>query len=154
MGDITRNLSRWEFACKCGCGLSEPHPLLVCSIQDVIDTAGVETAIITSGSRCEIHHQYLLNKGESAELSKHRIWMPSNYSLAADVVFRGADLALVVNTARVHPVFTEGGLGLYLGKANRLHMDVRGTKARWGSVDGKQVSFQDALSELHRRKKP
>ena len=51
MGDITANLSRHEFACKCGCGCNSMDIETVWVVQDVCDhfRCSVE---ITSAHRC------------------------------------------------------------------------------------------------------
>ena len=153
MGDITKNLSRHEFACRCGCGSSEPHPVLVIGTQDVVDTCGCKRVTVTSGTRCEVHHGYLVNMGRAAEGSKHQIWQPSGYSLAADCIFHDVLLSSALSAARAHPAFKNGGIGLYLGQVPRLHLDVRDGKARWGVIDGEKVTLQTALSELLKREK-
>ena len=151
MGDTTKNLSRHEFKCHCGCGLADPHPLLVIGIQDIFDRIGAEKVIITSGSRCQARNKYLVNMGMAAESSRHLSWEPSGYTQAADCIFHGVTLASVVAAARTHKDFSRGGIGLYVGQTPRVHLDVRGYHARWGVIDGKKSSFFDALAEMHRR---
>jgi hypothetical protein len=51
MGDLTRNFSAGEFACKCGCGLDSISAAVVVSMQAIRDEAGVSVAVI-SGLRC------------------------------------------------------------------------------------------------------
>ena len=155
MGDITRNLSRYEFKCRCSrnCGLSDPHPRLVIGIQKVIDNSGATMTIITSGSRCDSHHRFLMRLGLAARYSRHLLRSPGDYSLAADCVFRGVLLSSVLREAEALPEFSNGGIGLYVRKTPRLHLDIRGVKARWGVVDGNKVSFARALQELNRREK-
>lgn len=61
MGDLTPNLSRWEFACKCGCGFDTVDFAVVNAIQGAADrfvtSYGAKRAIVTilSGCRC-VHH--------------------------------------------------------------------------------------------------
>jgi len=55
MGDITKNLSRSEFACKCGCGLDTVDVETVAVIQDVCDHFGCRV-LINSGCRCVDHN--------------------------------------------------------------------------------------------------
>jgi len=61
VGDITKNFSRWEFACKCGCGKDDIDERLVNRIQVVRDIILVPITI-SSGCRCEQH-----NKAEGGE---------------------------------------------------------------------------------------
>ena len=66
MGDLTANLSRHEFACKCGCGFDTLDIETAWVIQDVCDHFQT-TVLITSGCRCEVHNK----KVGGAEMSKH-----------------------------------------------------------------------------------
>ncbi len=153
MGNITGNLSRYEFACRCRCGLSDPHPLLAVGIQDVVRVAKAHAVFITSGSRCHQHNAGLVKRGLAGPLSSHLPDEESGYTKAADCVFTRTPLSKVVAAAQGHPTFKDGGIGLYVDDTPRVHLDCRGTRARWGVVDGKKVSFLDALAELHKREK-
>lgn len=55
MGDLTKNFSRSEFACRCGCGLAAVDPVLVALLQAVRDHFG-RPVTITSGLRCRKHN--------------------------------------------------------------------------------------------------
>jgi len=61
MGDLTKNFSRREFACKCGCGFDDVNKGLVHRLQVVRDIIQVRM-IINSGCRCKTH-----NKNEGGE---------------------------------------------------------------------------------------
>ena len=56
MTKISTNLSRHEFACKCGCGFDTVDIETVWVIQDVCDHFDCRV-IITSGCRCEEHNK-------------------------------------------------------------------------------------------------
>lgn len=56
MGDLTENFSRWEFACKCGCGFDDINICLVNRLQVVRDIIQV-SIIINSGCRCKAHNK-------------------------------------------------------------------------------------------------
>ena len=56
MGNLSKNLSRHEFACKCGCGCNTVDFELVGVIQDVCDHFNC-TVEITSGHRCFKHNR-------------------------------------------------------------------------------------------------
>ena len=80
MGDLTDHFSRWEFACKCGCGMDTVDWEVLSILEELHDDMGNVPITITSGCRC---HQYnLLIKG-----SKRSQHMES----------RAADLALKVS---------------------------------------------------------
>lgn len=55
MGNISKNLSRHEFACKCECGLDTVDYATVAVIQDVCDHFGCKVTI-NSGCRCDKHN--------------------------------------------------------------------------------------------------
>lgn len=55
MGDLSRNFSRHEFECKCGCGEAEVSPRLIEQLQKLRDYIG-EPIRITSGRRCVAHN--------------------------------------------------------------------------------------------------
>jgi len=66
MGDLTKNFSWSEFACKCGCGAKLISPYLVETLQEIRAIYG-KPIKINSAVRCEKH-----NKDEDgAEDSEH-----------------------------------------------------------------------------------
>jgi len=84
MGDFTKNLSRHEFACKCGCGLNTVDFELVNVIQSTVDhfeRLEREPLIvrIDSGCRCERHNNII----GGAEDSQH-LWCR-----AGDILIHG-----------------------------------------------------------------
>ncbi len=138
MGDLTRNFSRHEFACKgkqC-CGHSAPVlPELALGLQELRDRAGVPL-VISSGFRCRTH-----NKAVSGTLeSQHCL------GTAADVVCpEGFTPKRLAQLAESIPAFRDGGIGVY-PEEGFVHVDVRGTKARWGRLGGKYVSYEEAMN--------
>ena len=52
MGDLSKNFSRLEVQCPCGCGANLINPFLVEKLQKVRNIIGT-SIIITSGVRCE-----------------------------------------------------------------------------------------------------
>jgi uncharacterized protein YcbK (DUF882 family) len=61
MGDLTRNISRHEVACKCGCGKDTIDYELVEIVQSLVDwfqnQSGAQMFLkINSGNRCERHN--------------------------------------------------------------------------------------------------
>ena len=122
MGDLSKNLSRSEFACKgtnC-CGHSAPvHPELISALQALRDQLNLPLNI-TSGFRCNRHNESV----GGAARSFHTLGM------AADVAcpdgMTAEDLAQAAETI---PAFQQGGIGIY---SSWVHLDVRTTgKARW-----------------------
>lgn len=74
-GDMTKNFSRKEFACKCGCGKDDIDPKLVELCQTIRDAAGIVVRV-NSGCRCEKHNAKVGGakgsqhvKGKAADLS-------------------------------------------------------------------------------------
>jgi len=57
MGDLTKNLSRREFACQCGCGFDTADVELVKVLQECVDYFGDNVRIqITGPNRCVEHN--------------------------------------------------------------------------------------------------
>jgi uncharacterized protein YcbK (DUF882 family) len=122
MGDLSKNFSRSEFACKgtnC-CGYSAPvQPELISALQALRNQLNLPLSI-TSGFRCNRHNESV----GGAARSFHTLGM------AADVAcpdgLTAEDLARAAETI---PAFQQGGIGIY---PSWVHLDVRTTgKARW-----------------------
>lgn len=64
MGDLTKDFSRREFACKCGCGFDRIDPRVVNMAQKIRDTIG-ESVRINSACRCRKHNAAVGGVGES-----------------------------------------------------------------------------------------
>lgn len=152
MGDITRNFSRREFRCKCGCGLADPHPVLVCAAQYLADWLRADRVIVHSGSRCAAHNAAVGGAPGSMHLRQPGL---GGYTCAADLRFPGLPILDVVKAAEIVPPFANGGLGVYIdarpGGVDFVHVDCRRGEARWGEVDGVRVSWPFALAEVERR---
>lgn len=67
MGDLTKNFSRSEFACNCGCGLDDVSIDLVDRLQSIRDVLGVPLRI-NSGLRCLQHNQAVGGVPHSAHM--------------------------------------------------------------------------------------
>jgi uncharacterized protein YcbK (DUF882 family) len=122
MGDLSKNFSRSEFACKgtnC-CGHSAPvHPELISALQDLRDQLNLPLSI-TSGFRCNRHNESV---GGAAQ-SFHTLGMAADVSCPDGMT--AEDLA---QAAEAIPAFQQGGIGIY---PSWVHLDVRTTgKARW-----------------------
>lgn len=129
MGDLTKNLSRHEFACDCGCGFDTVDFKLATGLQIVCDhfaQYGKVRIDITGGNRCEKRN----NETDGA--------VPGSSHTKA----KAADFKIFVNGQQVDPemvaLFCEQrfkvcGLGRY---HNRTHLDFRGWNARWDMRNG------------------
>ncbi len=117
MGDLTKNFSRREFACKC-CGETGPLSMeLVEGLQELRDKVGVPLHVV-SGYRCDKHNDAI----GGAKRSQHK------EAKAADVATRTHTPSQLYAFAEEIDVFNNGGMGLYRGFT---HLDVREHKARW-----------------------
>lgn len=68
MGDMTRDFSRKEFSCKCGCGFDAIKPELVQTVQVIRDAAGAPV-FINSGCRCPEHNKAVGGVPNSSHMS-------------------------------------------------------------------------------------
>lgn len=116
MGDLTKNFSRHEFACKCGCGFDTVDYELVTVLQDVADHFK-EQVIITSACRCKSYNELV----GGSKASKHKL------GIAADIVVLNTEPYHVYDYLNVK-YFDRYGIGKY---EEFTHIDVRGNKARW-----------------------
>ena len=132
MGDLSKNFSRHEFACRC-CGRADINQRLVDALQELRDLAGLPVRV-TSGYRCQEHNQAI----GGATRSQHLL------GTAADIVVRGMTPAEMYRLAEDIEVFRNGGIGVYPDKGF-IHVDVRDGRARWGQLDGKYVALAKAL---------
>ncbi len=130
MGDLTKNLSRHEFECKCGCGYNTVDFDLVNAIQDAcrhFEEVYQEPVrvIITSGNRCAEHNASI---DGAADNSQHI------YARATDHRFELRSSGEAIPPLIVYNYYDsehagEWGLGIY---SNRVHLDTRsGGRARW-----------------------
>jgi len=131
MGDLTKNFSRWEFACPC-CGVIKIDDMLVEGLQEVRDLAGVSIKI-HSGFRCAKHNEEV----GGAQRSQHL------YGKAVDIEFEGLSVPAMYGLSVI--VFENGGVGLYPDRGT-VHVDKRGVKARWGMIGKEFVTVKQALN--------
>ena len=125
MGDLTTNISRSEFACKCNCGFDTVDIALAEALQDCVDHFGHCYILITGPNRCEKH-----NNSVGGALNSQHI-----YGRAADFRIFDVKTRTQVSPVEVYDYMDKAykgkyGLGLY---SNRVHFDTRsGPCARWG----------------------
>jgi uncharacterized protein YcbK (DUF882 family) len=132
MGDLSRNFSKSEFACRC-CGKAEIDQRLVDALQELRDLAGAPVRV-TSGYRCPDHNRAVGGAKQSRHLLGH----------AADIVIKDLSVAGMYELAERVDAFREGGIGVY-PERGFIHVDIREGRARWGHLGGKYVSFEEAM---------
>lgn len=116
MGNLSKNFSRHEFACQCGCGFDTVDIETVKVLQEVADEFG-EPVTVTSGCRCPAHNKAV----GGANNSQHKL------ARAADIMVKNVSPAAVFEFLdRKYP--DRYGLGEY---SNFVHVDTRTGKARW-----------------------
>jgi len=74
MGDLSKNFSRLEVQCPCGCGANKISSVLIEKLQKVRNIIG-RPIVITSGVRCEFYNASLKN---SSMNSSH---IPDSYGM-------------------------------------------------------------------------
>ena len=117
---LSKNFTREEFKCPCGCTRQMVDSELVEKMQAVREKLG-KPIKITSGYRCIPHNAAV--KGSSG--SKHR------YGMAAD--WRTANRSInPVALGILAQAVGFGGIGIYWhSRGAFVHADTRGTKATW-----------------------
>ena len=113
---LSKNFSRYEFACNCGCGADDIDHRVVRMAQKIRDHFDVPCEI-TSGVRCLEWNR----KQGSKDTSQHV------KGLAADIIPEGVEpkevADFILSTGFI------GGLGRY---KTFTHFDFRGSNVRWG----------------------
>lgn len=122
MGDLSKNFSRNEFACKCGCGYATPDPRLLIAMDELRERLGGVPLTINSACRCHAHNKKVKGSPRSQHLN----------GTAADIrVPKGHSVDSLAAEAENVPAFAAGGIGKYPAK-NFVHVDVRTTgRSRW-----------------------
>lgn len=117
---VTKNFSRYEFDCPCGCGTQMVDPELAEKLQRIRDVVGKKIKI-TSGYRCLKRNQ---DAGGGTN-SRHR------YGMAADWRLEDRSLnPVALGILAVEAGF--GGVGIYwYGNYAFVHADTRNAKATW-----------------------
>ena len=122
MGDLSKNFSRYEFECSCGCGASWVSPVLIEKLQHVRDVID-KPITITSGVRCEEYNTSI----KGSLVSSH---MPDSEGMGLAV-----DIACTTSKARFGMVdvavkyFRRIGIaGEHSG--NFIHLDIDPSKAQ------------------------
>lgn len=118
MGDLTKNFSRKEFACKCGCGFADINPELIKGLQALRDLCD-RSITVTSGCRCPAHNKRVGGVSNSQHLT----------GKAADIVISGLPPRKMAELAEKVPQFLKGAIITYV-KKGFIHVDVRGKRYR------------------------
>jgi hypothetical protein len=139
VGDISENFSRSEFECSCGCGFDTVDMRLVEALEDerayFTGIYGEGTTIKPTGkNRCYrsnervqfiANPQYIPHSSKSmhmfAKASDHKVFKPDGSQVDPQEQYDYLD--------KKYP--DSHGVGLY---RNRVHLDTRADKARWGSA--------------------
>lgn len=139
MGDVTRNISRHEMSCQCGCGFDVCDIELMNVLQKIADhftnhVGRRVTLDITGPNRCITHNEFVQ---KSVAKKKGKEYKPFS-SKSQHIFGKAADFKLFDGANQIDPKHiyafidnmweTRLGLGLY---HNRCHVDVRSFKARW-----------------------
>lgn len=132
MGDLSRNFSRIEFACRC-CGKADIDPRLVDALQELRDLANAPIRV-TSGYRCLEHNRVVGGAKQSRHLRGH----------AADIVIKSLSVTGMYELAEQVAAFRNGGIGVY-PEQGFVHVDIREVRTRWGHLDGQYVSLEEAM---------
>lgn len=122
IGNLTKNLSRYEFACKCGCGFDTVDFETINYIQGAADhfvdhcSASKAIVTITSGCRCPVH-----NKAEGGSDDSEHIQARATDHVIEVVV---SGVRILVDEDELADYYdNEGvpGVGRYPG--GRVHID-------------------------------
>lgn len=117
---LTKNFSRYEFDCPCGCGTQMIDPELAEKLQRIRDALS-KPIKITSGYRCLKHNRNV--KGGTN--SRHRYGMAADWRLK-DRSVNPVALGIIAQAVGF------GGVGIYWYAGNAFcHADTRVAKATW-----------------------
>lgn len=117
---LTKNFSRYEFDCPCGCGTQMVDPELAEKLQRIRDALG-KPIKITSGYRCLTRNQ----QAGGGTNSRHRYGMAADWRLK-DRSLNPVALGIIAQAVGF------GGVGIYWYAGNAFcHADTRSSKATW-----------------------
>lgn len=113
---LTKNFSRSEFSCKCGCGFNTVDYQLLNILQYLRDKYD-QPVTITSACRCSAHNKRI----GGSKKSQHLI------GRAADIIIKDISLKdIYEHLDKKYP--NTLGLGI---DSSFVHIDTRDAKARW-----------------------
>jgi len=114
VGDLSKNFSRSEFACKCGCGTTKMNMPFMERLQTAREYAGIAFNI-SSGGRCVIHNKRIEGKKDSAHLPDM-----DGESHAADITFKNGFQLFIIVSALLKAGFRRIGINF---KYKFVHVD-------------------------------
>jgi uncharacterized protein YcbK (DUF882 family) len=129
MGDLTRDFSRKEFACQCGCGFESISMQLVAGLQELRNKVGLPVTVL-SGCRCAAHNKAV----GGAAGSRHTM------GKAADIQIEGMTAREVYAAAMQAGGFRGFGVDDARGF---VHVDERPVVTRWCYRGGRQSAWMD-----------
>ncbi len=122
MGDLSKDFSRKEFKCKCGCTFDTVDAELLKVLQEDVRDYYNKKVTILSGCRCFMYNMHTLGAARGSQHVEGK---------ASDFTVEGvAPLAVYTHLNKKYP--GKYGIGLY---HNRVHFDSREEEARWKRVD-------------------
>lgn len=122
-------------------GIYIPNEILLDALEEFRSILGMPF-ITTSWVRCPAKERQM-KPHITAPKSEH------NFGRAVDGRSKGVGGRELYETASHVKAFREGGIGIYVEQSSgrdRIHLDVRATgMARWGYVDDKKVTLEQAI---------
>ena len=119
MEHLTKNFTREEFACKCGCGLDTISIALVELLQLARDKCPFPFRI-SSGCRCQKHNKSVGGKPDSAHQQNAK-----GICTATDILFDNGFQLFVLINALLSVGFRRIGINF---KLKFIHVDIDETK--------------------------
>ncbi len=116
MGDLTRNFSRSEMVCKCGCGFVQEDNYFIDKVQATRTLAGIGFKVI-SWCRCKVHNKAEGGKPESDHITGEGIDIECLTSFTRRKILKAA---YAVDFRRIG----EAKTFIHLGTAKRNPQDV------------------------------
>ena len=129
MGNLTKNISRYELACSCGCGFTSMDFETINIVQEACDHFAGEQGVgkvmltINSAARCLTYNRKPVSKGGpgSNNKSQHPLANAMDFSISGV-----SPLEVYEYLNNKYP--TQYGIGRYV---EFTHFDSRNYKARW-----------------------
>lgn len=124
---LTKNFSKAEFECRCGCVMPKDVlgniKLLAIQLQSIREYVG-QPISINSAFRCKSHNSRI----GSDDTSQHILGKASDITINTFTPNEVADIVENMLINEMLPSFYIGGLGKY---KTFTHLDIRKNKARW-----------------------
>jgi len=130
---LSPHFTQQELACRC-CGELHIEQRLVNALETLRELA-TTAVVVHDAYRCPKHNAEVGGVPDSQHTQ----------GLAADIRIPGLSLQEMFDLALRVPEFAEGGIGVYDG--GFLHVDVRGTRARWARVNGEYVGIDQLVQD-------